>query len=244
VMNLKTNSSDVYKGLKHLLVNYRFRPGVQLYPSSLADRFKVSATPIREALFRLSGEKLLDSIPNRGFFSKVLELKEMNDLSIVINALLKHAVIIPCSLDSEIRLDFYANGDSPLSADKPDSCSLSIEHVLVEIASMSGNQVLSDIVRNINDRTHYVWLLDLECERRRKDIQRQIRDLVEYLRTGNVAAALDNLDEQMRRKLALMPVLVKEGLVRSFTAPPPASLLDAVLRSEAPLDSKRAVSFA
>ena len=226
MIHLTTSGLDLYKELKQLLVNYRFKPGMQLYPSDLADRFKVSATPIREALYRLTGEKLLDSIPNRGFFSKILDLKEMNELSMVITALLKQAIIIRSSLDSEIRLDFCSDDESPSSSDARDSCLRSIEHKLVEIASMSGNQVLSDIVRNINDRTHYIWLLDLECELRRNDIQRHIGELVEYLSTGDVAAALNNLDKQMRRKLALMPTLVKEGLVRSFTGPPPTRLLE------------------
>ncbi|WP_352823643.1 GntR family transcriptional regulator [Mesorhizobium sp. M0203] len=57
--------------------NYRFRPGEPLSPISIADRLQVGTTPAREALARLHGEDLVDLASNRGFFAKILKVKDM-----------------------------------------------------------------------------------------------------------------------------------------------------------------------
>src|ERR1700712_3223023 len=91
VIPRKNGAGHVYARLKHLLVNYRFKPDAQLHPTELADRLKVSSTPVREALHRLAGEHLLLSVPNKGFYSKVLAFEEMKELFVISTVLLQHA---------------------------------------------------------------------------------------------------------------------------------------------------------
>ena len=61
-------SSQVYRALKDMIVNYRFSPGSKLNVEKLVKEFSVSRTPIWEAVRKLEQEGLLESIPNRGVF--------------------------------------------------------------------------------------------------------------------------------------------------------------------------------
>jgi DNA-binding GntR family transcriptional regulator len=74
--------------LKNLVTRYdlvgerqlRILPGDHLQIDDLSDRVRVSATPVRQALERLHGEGLIDCIPKRGFFAKVPDATELQEL--------------------------------------------------------------------------------------------------------------------------------------------------------------------
>ena len=55
----------VYDLLRDEILNLTLPPGSPIDEVQLADRFSMSRTPIREALVRLAGEGLIDTLPNR-----------------------------------------------------------------------------------------------------------------------------------------------------------------------------------
>lgn len=66
--------------LRERLRNGEFRAGQRLLVSELADAFQLSATPVREALSRLTGEGVLEARRGQGFFVRVLTAVEIADL--------------------------------------------------------------------------------------------------------------------------------------------------------------------
>jgi DNA-binding GntR family transcriptional regulator len=71
-----TGSVRTYEALKALIISGEFGPGSDLDENELVHRFKVSRTPVREALIRLSMEGLVSMLPNRG--AKVSNLNFMD----------------------------------------------------------------------------------------------------------------------------------------------------------------------
>ena len=69
---IETLKSEIYKGV--------LKPGDQLEEASLADRFGVSRTPIREAVRSLVELGLLETRPRKGAFVRVASAKELIDL--------------------------------------------------------------------------------------------------------------------------------------------------------------------
>jgi DNA-binding GntR family transcriptional regulator len=217
----KNDAAHVYAQLKHLVVNYQFRPGTQLHPKELGDQHGVSSTPIREALHRLAGEQLLVSTPNKGFFSKVLSVDEMNELSVLTHALLQHAITWDVKLLNRNGLAALPNWNETSFeqiGNSPEAYASLIEQWIEGLAALSDNKCLMQLIGNLNDRTHYVRALDLEDAIRRQETIHQIQCFVECLRSRNIADAVINLQRQLEQKLSLMPALVKEGLVRSYAA--------------------------
>lgn len=70
---------QVYDTLREDILWLRIRPGSALDEVGLAARFKVSRTPIREALLLLSGESLIQFLPNRTTIVAPLLLNNLGD---------------------------------------------------------------------------------------------------------------------------------------------------------------------
>ena len=60
-----TGARFVYDNLKIKILNLELRPGTLLDETELSRAFKVSRSPVREALIRLSAEGLVDALRNR-----------------------------------------------------------------------------------------------------------------------------------------------------------------------------------
>lgn len=56
----------VYDSVREAIVSLRLEPGTFIYENELAESLGVSRTPIREAIRMLSGEELLEVLPQRG----------------------------------------------------------------------------------------------------------------------------------------------------------------------------------
>ncbi|MFX0200012.1 MAG: GntR family transcriptional regulator [Candidatus Hodarchaeota archaeon] len=76
---------DVCNVIRERIVNLYYKPGDTLNEKRLSEEFKLSRTPIREALIRLSGEKLVVLVARVGArvsdvnlrdFQKLIELRE------------------------------------------------------------------------------------------------------------------------------------------------------------------------
>jgi len=80
-MNTPAQEPAVLQRIRHAILDGEWPPEHRLAPAALATRFDTSTTVIREALTRLTGEHLVESRTNRGFFIPRLNLREFNDLT-------------------------------------------------------------------------------------------------------------------------------------------------------------------
>jgi len=62
----------VYAAIRDQLRKGAFRPGERLEPAALADQLNASVTPIRDALHRLTGERLVETPRHEGFRAPLL----------------------------------------------------------------------------------------------------------------------------------------------------------------------------
>lgn len=64
----------VHEALRQDILSLTLRPGQLLDETSLADRFNLSRSPVREALIRLAGDDLVTILPNRSTIVAPLEI--------------------------------------------------------------------------------------------------------------------------------------------------------------------------
>lgn len=70
----------IYVALKRELSSGRFRPGMPLPLRSLAREFETSVSPVRDAMVRLAGERILEAHPAGGFQRPALREKDLRQL--------------------------------------------------------------------------------------------------------------------------------------------------------------------
>jgi len=78
--NAKTLSETIAEQLADEIIRRQIAPGTRLDEQSLADRFGVSRSPIRDALRTLAATRLVDHVPRRGFTVAEVDSAELDAL--------------------------------------------------------------------------------------------------------------------------------------------------------------------
>jgi DNA-binding GntR family transcriptional regulator len=73
-------SEIAYQKIKEFIVTLKLVPGKQIDEAEMAGKLSIGRTPIREALFRLNAENLVESFQGRGFFVPEITLGNLRDL--------------------------------------------------------------------------------------------------------------------------------------------------------------------
>ncbi|MCM8732421.1 GntR family transcriptional regulator [Hephaestia sp. GCM10023244] len=79
-MNAGSITERVYDALKRRLTGGSYRPGERLDPTTLAETLISSVTPVRDALHRLTGERLVETHPGTGFSVPHVTDADLRDL--------------------------------------------------------------------------------------------------------------------------------------------------------------------
>ncbi|MEN8514683.1 GntR family transcriptional regulator [Burkholderia sp. RS02] len=179
--------NEIYEQLKQMAVVYTIRPGERVNELELAERFDVSRTPIREALNRLVAENLLVFVPNRGFFIRQLEGKDVFDLFELRRSIESTAVMLACerASDNDIKTLRRFWRQVMKSAPRMPSSELVLKDELfhLELAALSGNAEIGRVLQGINARIHYVRWVDVD--------QRRDAAFTEHLEILDALAARD-----------------------------------------------------
>lgn len=147
----------IYQQIVHDLTSGKIKPGDYLTELSICDQYKVSRTPVREALIKLSYENFLTQFKKGGYLVKDISYRELFEL-----------------LDLRELLEVYAAG---LAAERISEDHLaimkdtSIYHELDEwfaknrtfhmtIARASGNGKLAEMLEQVLDQTKRIYLID------------------------------------------------------------------------------------
>nr|MDT0660769.1 GntR family transcriptional regulator [Micromonospora sp. DSM 115978] len=73
--------ADVIRELRTAIVTGQMRPGQVYSAPKLAERFGVSATPVREAMLELVKDGLLETLPNKGFRIAYVSERDMDEIA-------------------------------------------------------------------------------------------------------------------------------------------------------------------
>lgn len=92
----KTKRDFVVDTLRDAILSGEIHPGERLLQDELAEDFKVSSTPIREALRLLEAEGILEHIPHKGVRVAEVSLEDVHEIYAIRSALeplaIRHAI--------------------------------------------------------------------------------------------------------------------------------------------------------
>jgi DNA-binding GntR family transcriptional regulator len=71
---------SVYRALRHAVLTCEFQPGQELREQVLAEKYRVSRSPIRDSLLRLEQERLVTVLPRQGYRVNPISSDDVEDL--------------------------------------------------------------------------------------------------------------------------------------------------------------------
>jgi DNA-binding GntR family transcriptional regulator len=94
-------NNQIYDFLKYKILTQEYAPGERLHIDQLREKLGVSSTPIKDALNKLAGEGLVESVPRGGVFVTNPSKREMKESFDV--RLMMETYAIECALKRKIQ---------------------------------------------------------------------------------------------------------------------------------------------
>lgn len=186
----------VYAAIKQRLREGLYRPGDRLEPSMLSDELDASITPVRDALHRLTGERLVEA-PRQGFRVPMITETTLRHLYAWHRDLLILAVVNRWTEPPEWR------GRVDLDRATPDEKRMSPFLIL---AQMTGNPEHVQALEAITDKLQPVRLLESALLDAADEETQQI---AAALRTGDRRQLRRSLVRYHRRRERIVPELLE-----------------------------------
>ena len=157
-------AEQVYDELKAQMHDFRLVPGDRFSEAELGTRLGVSRTPVREALFRLRNEGLLDVESKSGWFVRPIDfnkLEELYDLRVLLETA---SVTRLCALpEPATELDgLKANWLIPAAERSPDGREVGAldEAFHATLVRAAGNEEIARVHWDVTERIRIIRRLD------------------------------------------------------------------------------------
>jgi len=98
-------SEIAYQKIKEYIVTLKLGPGKQIDEAEMAGKLSIGRTPIREALFRLNAENLVEVLQGRGFYVPEITMSNLRDLFETMLILERSAVALAARRIQPDRID-------------------------------------------------------------------------------------------------------------------------------------------
>jgi DNA-binding GntR family transcriptional regulator len=160
---LGQSDERVHKNLSSAIINHRISPGSPLQEDALAKAFGVSRTVIRKVLQRLSHERLVEIVPNKGASvakPSAEEARQVFEARRAIERILVERVISAASEADVAHLLETAKSEKTAyeKGDKQERVRLSGEFHR-QLAQLGGNPVLTGFLNELVSRTSLIIAL-------------------------------------------------------------------------------------
>ena len=147
-------TENLYEYLKGDILALRMAPGEKINIKDIQQKLNVSPTPIKDALFKLAGEGLVEIIPRRGTYVTEISDKEIKDIMQARIVLETGAIDL---LPSKLNDDQLAKLATLYQATRPGDPKMQFKDFMAadqdfhqEIIELSGNRIIRDMYNRMN----------------------------------------------------------------------------------------------
>ncbi|UIJ46347.1 GntR family transcriptional regulator [Sphingomonas cannabina] len=193
-MNSGATAERVYDAVKRRILSGIYRPGERIDAAALAQQLSSSATPVRDALHLLAGERLIETRAGDGFHVAQLDTPALRDLYAWSGQILLLA----------LRKWNTAAAGIPGSDGLPAEAGERVGTAFAYIGSCTGNSEFQREISSVNDRLYAARM----CESLLfKDWHKEISEIEAALARG-IASELRRLvlSYHRRRQRSLMEI--------------------------------------
>jgi DNA-binding GntR family transcriptional regulator len=196
-----TTTGFIVETLTRSIVEHRLQPGAKLVEQTLADQFGVSRTLIRQALFKLSQNRLIRKEPARGAFvaaPSMAEAKQVFDVRRMLEAGMTQAFIRQATPQQINALKDHIAEESAavMRGDIPGRTVL-LGDFHVRMAQLMGNEVLAHMLMDLLSRCALITLM-YQSAGAAEHSHEEHAAIVQALEARDEARALLLMDEHLR----------------------------------------------
>jgi DNA-binding GntR family transcriptional regulator len=190
---------QVAQALRAALVAGEMRPGVLYSAPMLAEKFGVSATPVREAMLDLASEGLVEAVRNKGFRVTELsddDLDDMTQVRMLIEVPTVGEIAAACDEHLAPRVEALRETARQIEglAVEPDLVGYveADRRFHLALLALAGNRHLVQIIDNLRSRSRLYGLQELADRGQLAESAREHEQLVDLIlaRDGETATAL------------------------------------------------------
>ncbi|MET0264693.1 MAG: GntR family transcriptional regulator [Duganella sp.] len=215
-------TAQVFEHLRELIVTIALEPGTVLARQQLADYFKLSTTPIRDALLRLEEERLVDIYPQHLTRVSAIDLASARQahvlrLSVELEMVHQLAERRPAQLDVALD-DLIARQRQALERDDLENFTridLEFHRTLYQAADISD---LWQLVRRLSGNLDRLRRLHLPLNSKAQRILADHSDIATAIAAGNSAQARDAVRRHLSGTLSQINALREQ--YPDFVLPP------------------------
>ena len=182
-------SARIQAALRERIIGMQLPPGAALSEKEITEAYGVSRTPVREALLRLSEERLVDIFPQYGTFVSRIRVDALKD-AMVIRSALERVTVREAAERANIRdvADLKRMLDRQRASDKANDVTefhASDEDFHEAIAAIARHPNLWRVVRQEKAQVDRCRMLTLPMSGRRKHVIDQHIAIVEAIASGD-----------------------------------------------------------
>ena len=193
---------QIAERIGNAIIHGRYEAGARIQEQEVADAFRVSRGPVREALRILERDGLVQIHPRRGAQITRLDANEVHDLFEVRVWLLGHAARLAAERHNPDFIARLRAGVDKLAEiareDHTDAFSSAAYRTSLMLAEESGNRFLRDMVFSLAHQTLRYARLGLSTSRRRAQSVRNWRLLFTAVRDNKPKAAQEAAEKLVR----------------------------------------------
>jgi DNA-binding GntR family transcriptional regulator len=195
-MNSGPTSERIYDDTRDLVTSRETRPGIRLDPAVIARQLNASTTPVREALNRLVGERLVETRTSTGYHVPLIDEPSLKDLigwsADILTLALRRVTALPAA-------DGMGLADASAYPDR-------IGAMFHELVRASGHPEYIAALLQANARLHPVRHGEPEIF---DDLEAEFTAIIDAMRAENLTEVRKLLQAYHRRRQRLAAELVR-----------------------------------
>lgn len=219
-------SSSIIAVLKDEIVHWHYPPEHRLTEVELCEQFKVSRSPVREALRILASDGFVKKLPNRGYVVRqynTVEIEELYDVRLALELYTVERLATRGPLNKRDTEDMdklkrtwtgLLNGSSTKSAEELAKLDTLFHET---IAHAAGNKTLLRHLRAINERLMLFRMMDFDKADRVESTCRQHLEILKRIAAKDASNARVAMQRNIEEGRNNVHTAIKDALAKAYS---------------------------
>ena len=213
-------SADIAATLKEQIIRWEYLPGHRFTEEELCQKFRVSRSPVREALRMLAANRLIMQMPHRGYQVKQPDMQEIDELYEVRLALELFVVerLAEQGITREVVDELKQTWHSVLHPPAKSSEELAAmdEAFHETLAQALGNKTFLQQLHTINERLFILRMIDFTSPERTTTTSWQHIEILDRIVARDIPGARAAIRKNIEDGRSNVETSVKGALARAY----------------------------